>query len=148
VSQICRLYPVSLELLLAHRVPIVLAPARARSTAWTGWAATAILPWDVPAGPAAPPPRAANFGNEVWLPGGVCGVVAFALITSAAHRALVALARLFLATRLVHATMHARRNDVRWRLAVALGWLMEMILWPKLARNVAMAGPPLPAHLA
>jgi hypothetical protein len=85
--------------------------------------------------------RAANFRNQLELPVLFYVVVAFAMIIHGADFLMVVLAWLFVLSRVIHAAIHIGPNKVRWRTpAFAFGCLTLMIMWAKLALQVATAG--------
>ena len=85
--------------------------------------------------------RAASYRNQFEGPVLFYAVVAFALITKGADTLMIVLAWLFVLTRIVHAAIHIGPNKVRWRSpAFALGFLIVVLMWIKLAVHVATAG--------
>jgi hypothetical protein len=142
VTQIAILYPVFVQVFLTLGVLASLAVARA----------CAIRTMDRQRGnpdlalgraqwPDDATKRAANFRNQFELPVLFYAAVAFALLSKGADFPMIVLAWLFVLTRVVHAAIHVGPNKVRWRTpAYALGFLILVIMWIKLALYVATAG--------
>jgi hypothetical protein len=142
MNQVAILYPVFVQVFLTFAVLLSLAVARGR----------AIKTMDRPRGnpdlamgrvrwPDDATKRAANFRNQFELPVLFYAVVAFALIVKGADLLMLILAWLFVLTRAIHAVIHVGPNKVRWRTpAFALGCLIMMLMWAKLALHVATAG--------
>ena len=143
MSQVAILYPVLVQVLLVVVVGASMAAARARAV--KGMDRQRGNP-DLAMGRVAWPDdaakRAASYRNQFEAPVLFYAVVAFALITKAADSVMIALAWLFVLTRIVHAAVHIGPNKVRWRSpAFALGFLVVVLMWVKLALHVATAGP-------
>jgi hypothetical protein len=142
MNQVAILYPVFVQVFLTFAVLLSLAVARGR----------AIKSMDRQRGnpdlvmgrvlwPDDATKRAANFRNQFELPLLFYVVVAFALFVKGADLLMLILAWLFVLTRAIHAVIHVGPNKVRWRTpAFALGFLILMIMWAKLALHVATAG--------
>lgn len=142
VSQIAILYPVFVQVLLTLAVYLLLATARARAIAASGRQrgnpdiAMGRFAW-----PDEAAKRANNQRNQFELPVLFYAVVAFALITKGADGLMIALAWLFVLSRLLHAAIHIGPNKIRWRgPAFALGFLIVAAMWVKLLLHVASAG--------
>ena len=142
VNQVAILYPVFVQVLLTFIVLIALAVARGRAIRKIdGGRGNAELGMGRVAWPDDAQKRAANLRNQFELPVLFYILVAFALIVKGADAIMLVLAWLFVLTRLVHAAIHVGPNDVRWRTpAFALGCLLLMIMWVKLAIHVVTAG--------
>ena len=142
VNQVAILYPVFVQVLLVVVVGVSMAGARARAVKTMdrqrGNPDLAMGRVDWPDDAAK---RAANYRNQFESPVLFYVVVAFALITKGADSLMIALAWLFVLTRIVHAAIHVGPNKVRWRSpAFALGFLIVAVMWIKLAMHVATAG--------
>jgi hypothetical protein len=142
VNQIAILYPVFVQVLLVFAVAVLMAGARGRAVKTMDRArgnadlALGRAPW-----PDDAIKRAANYSNQFELPVLFYAVVAFALLTKGADAVMVVLAWLFVLTRIVHAAIHIGPNRVRWRTpAFALGFLIVLIMWIKLAVHVLSSG--------
>ena len=142
MNQVAILYPVFVQVLLVVVVAALMATARARAVKTMDRQrgnpdlALGRAQW-----PEDATKRAANFRNQFELPVLFYAVVAFALLTKGADLPMVVLAWLFVGTRVIHAAIHVGPNKVRWRtLAFALGFLILVIMWVKLALHVATAG--------
>ena len=142
VNQVAILYPVFVQVLLTFAVLVSMALARGRAIKTMDRQrgnpdlAMGRIVWPDDAAK-----RAANFRNQLELPVLFYVVVAFALITKGADTLMIVLAWLFVLTRVVHAAIHVGPNKVRWRTpAFALGCLVLMIMWIKLALHVSTAG--------
>lgn len=142
MNQVAILYPVFVQVFLTLGVLALLAVARARAVRTMDrqrgnpdlalgraqWPEDAIK-------------RAANFRNQFELPVLFYAAVAFALLTRGADLPMIVLAWLFVLTRVIHAAIHVGPNKVRWRTpAYALGFLILVIMWVKLALHVSSAG--------
>ncbi len=142
VNQVAILYPVFVQVLLVVVVGMSMAAARARAVKTMdrqrGNPDLAMGRIDWPDDAAK---RAANYRNQFEAPILFYAVVAFALITKGADTLMIVLAWLFVLTRIVHAAIHIGPNKVRWRSpAFALGFLIVVLMWIKLALHVATAG--------
>jgi hypothetical protein len=142
MTQIAILYPVFVQVFLTLAVLALLAVARARAI---GTMDRQRGNPDLALGRAQWPEdatkRAANFRNQFELPVLFYAVAAFALLTKGADLPMVVLAWLFVLTRVIHAAIHVGPNKVRWRTpAYALGFLILVIMWIKLALHVATTG--------
>ena len=86
--------------------------------------------------------RAANaFNNQFQVPVLFYVLVILALFTRKTDLLFVALAWIFVATRVVHALIHTTANDVRQRfLAFLAGVIVLMAMWILFALNVLAAG--------
>ena len=142
MNQIAILYPVFVQVLLTILVACSMAVARARAIKTMDRKrgnpdlALGRVVWPEDAAK-----RAANYSNQFELPVLFYAVVAFALITKGADTLMIVLAWLFVLTRIVHAAIHIGPNKVRWRSpAFALGFLIVVLMWIKLALHVATAG--------
>jgi hypothetical protein len=142
MSQVAILYPVFVQVFLTLAVLASLAVARARAIRTMDRQrgnpdlalGRAVWPDDATK-------RAANFRNQFELPVLFYAVVAFALLTKGADLAMIVLAWLFVLTRVIHSAIHVGPNKVRWRTPTyALGFLILVIMWIKLALHVAAAG--------
>jgi hypothetical protein len=140
VSQAAILYPVFAQVLLTVVVYGLLLTARARAIKVAGRErgigdiAMGRYPW-----PEDAEKRAHNQRNQFELPVLFYAVTAFALILGAADATLVALAWAFVASRVVHASIHIGPNKVRWRgPAFILGFLIVTAMWTKLFLHAAM----------
>ena len=142
MNQVAILYPVFVQVLLVLMVAVSMAAARARAVKTMERKrgnpdlALGRAPW-----PDDAVKRANNYANQFELPVLFYAVVAFALITKGADSLMVALAWLFVLTRLVHAAIHIGPNRVKWRsLAFAAGFLFVALMWIKLFLHVLTAG--------
>jgi hypothetical protein len=142
MSQLDILYPVFVQALLTFLVYGLLAVARARAIRRLEHGrgnpdlALGRTMW-----PEDAQKRAANQRNQFELPVLFYAVVAFALITKAVDIPMLALAWLFVLSRLVHTAIHIGPNKVRWRTpAFALGFLVLLGMWLKLFMHVASGG--------
>jgi hypothetical protein len=142
LSQVAILYPVFVQVLLVVVVGALMAAARARAVRTMDRKrgspdlAMGRVEWPDDAAK-----RAANFRNQFEVPILFYAVVGFALLTKGADTPMIALAWLFVLTRIVHAAIHIGPNKVRWRSpAFALGFLVVALMWIKLALHVATAG--------
>lgn len=142
MTQVAILYPLFVQIFLTFAVLISLAFARGRAIRKIeGGRGNAELAMGRVAWPDDAAKRAANLGNQFELPVLFYVVVILALVVKGADFPMLVLAWLFVVTRLVHAAIHVGPNDVRWRTpAFALGCLVLMIMWVKLALHVATAG--------
>ena len=142
MTQVAILYPVFVQVLLVLVVGLSMAVARGRAVKTIdrqrGNPDLAMGRFDWPDDAAK---RAANFRNQFEVPVLFYAVVAFALITKGADTLMIALAWLFVITRIVHAAIHIGPNKVRWRSpAFVLGFVIVIIMWVKLAIHIATAG--------
>ncbi len=142
MNQVAILYPVFVQVLLVFTVTLSMAVARARAVKTMDRKrgnpdlALGRAPW-----PEDAVKRAANYSNQFELPVLFYAVAAFALITKSADSLMVALAWLFVLTRLAHAAIHIGPNKVRWRSpAFALGFLIVALMWIKLFLHVLTTG--------
>jgi hypothetical protein len=142
VTQIAILYPVFVQVFLTLGVLASLAVARARAIRTIDRQrgnpdlAMGRAEWPDDAAK-----RAANFRNQFELPVLFYAVVAFALLTKGADLPMIGLAWLFVLTRVIHSAIHVGPNKVKWRTpAYALGFLILVIMWIKLALHVATTG--------
>ena len=142
MNQVAILYPVFVQVFLTLGVLGSLAVARARAVrTMDRQRGNADLALGRAAWPDDATKRAANFRNQFELPVLFYAVVAFALLTKGADFPMLVLAWLFVLTRVIHAAIHIGPNKVRWRTpAYALGFLILIIMWIKLALHVATAG--------
>jgi hypothetical protein len=91
------------------------------------------------------PPRTlqvANcFHNQLELPMLFYVLVAFILITSTNSLIFVILAWIFVLSRLVHAYIHTRANDVRQRsVAIGVGAIALVVMWVIFAIRILITG--------
>ena len=142
MTQLDILYPVFVQVLLVVVVGVLMATARARAVKTMDRQrgnpdlAMGRVNW-----PDDATKRANNYRNQFESPVLFYTVVAFALITKGADSLMIAMAWLFVLTRIVHAAIHIGPNRVRWRSpAFALGFLIVVLMWIKLAMHVATAG--------
>ena len=142
MTQIAILYPVFVQVFLTLAVLASWAVARARAIrTMDRQRGTPDLARGRAAWPDDATKRAANFRNQFELPVLFYAVVAFALLTKGADLPMIALAWLFVLTRVIHAAIHVGPNKVRLRTpAYALGFLILLIMWIKLVVHVATAG--------
>ena len=142
MTQIAILYPVFVQVFLTLAVLASLAVARARAIrTMDRQRGNPDLAMGRAAWPEDATKRAANFRNQFELPVLFYAVVAFALLTKGADLPMIALAWLFVLTRVIHAAIHVGPNKVRLRTpAYALGFLILLIMWIKLVVHVATAG--------
>jgi hypothetical protein len=142
VNQITILYPVFVQVFLTLGVLASLAVARARAIrTMDRQRGNPDLALGRAAWPEDATKRAANFRNQFELPVLFYAAVAFALLTRGADFPMIVLAWLFVLTRVIHAAIHVGPNKVRWRTpAYALGFLILVVMWVKLALQVATAG--------
>lgn len=84
--------------------------------------------------------RAANYTNQFEIPVLFYAVVAFALIVKSADLVMIVLGWIFVLSRIAHAAIHVGSNRVKYRAPVfALGFLVVMIMWVRLALHVILA---------
>jgi hypothetical protein len=142
VNQVAILYPVFVQVLLVVVVGMSMAAARARAVkTMDRQRGNPDLAMGRVAWPDDAAKRAASYRNQFEGPVLFYAVVAFALITKGADTLMIVLAWLFVLTRIVHAAIHIGPNKVRWRSpAFALGFLIVILMWIKLAMHVATAG--------
>jgi hypothetical protein len=142
LGQVAILYPVFVQVLLVLVVGTLMGVARARAVrAMNRPRGSPDLAMGRVEWPDDAAKRAANFRNQFEMPVLFYAVVAFALITKGADAVMIALAWLFVLTRIVHAAIHIGPNKVRWRSpAFTLGFLIVAIMWIKLALHVATIG--------
>jgi hypothetical protein len=142
VNQVAILYPVFVQVLLVVVVGMSMAAARARAVkTMDRQRGNPDLAMGRVAWPDDATKRAANYRNQFEGPVLFYAVVAFALITKGADTLMIVLAWLFVLTRIVHAAIHIGPNKVRWRSpAFALGFLIVVLMWIKLAVHVTTAG--------
>ena len=127
MNKVAILYPVFVQVFLTFCVLISMAFARGR----------AIKTMDRQRGN----PDLAMGRNQLELPVLFYVAVAFAMIIHGADLVMVVLAWLFVLSRVIHAAIHVGPNKVRWRTpAFAFGCLTLMIMWAKLALQVATVG--------
>jgi hypothetical protein len=139
VNQVAILYPVFVQVLLTLAVYCLLSLARYRAVRATGRSRGADMAMGRYAWPEDAEKRAHNQRNQFELPVLFYAVSAFALILGAADSTMVALAWVFVASRVVHAAIHIGPNRVRWRgPAFILGFLIVTAMWVKLFLHVAM----------
>ena len=143
MNQVAILYPVFVQVLLVIVVGMLMAAARARAVKTMDRQrgnpdlAMGRVSW-----PDDATKRANSYRNQFEAPVLFYAVVAFALITKGADTLMIVLAWLFVLTRMVHAAIHIGPNKVRWRSpAFALGFLIVVLMWIKLALHVAASGP-------
>jgi hypothetical protein len=140
VSQVDIMYPVFVQVLLTIMVYAMLITARARALRTMeprrGDVAMGRVAW-----PDDATKRANNQRNQFEVPVLFYAVVGFALILKGADTLMIALAWLFVLTRMIHAAIHIGPNKIRWRLpAFALGLLIVALMWIKLLLHVLSAG--------
>ena len=142
MSQLDILYPVFVQALLTFLVYGLLAVARARAIRrLERGRGNPDLALGRTVWPEDAEKRAANQRNQFELPVLFYAVVAFALITKAVDIPMLALAWLFVLSRMVHTAIHIGPNKVRWRTpAFALGFLVLLGMWLKLFMHVASGG--------
>ena len=138
MNQVAILYPVFVQVLLTLTVYCLLSLARYRAIAAAGRPPGK---GDIAMGRYAWPDDAVkcanNQRNQFELPVLFYAAVAFALIIGAADTAMVALAWVFAASRIVHAAIHIGPNKIRWRgPAFVLGFLVVAAMWAKLFLHV------------
>ena len=143
MNQVGILYPVFAQVLLTFAVYGLLAVARARAVAAMDRQQRKNPELLLGRGswPMDAEKRAANQRNQFELPVLFYAVVAFALIVKAADTAMIALAWLFVLSRILHAVIHIGPNEIRWRgPAFALGYLVLAVMWIKLLLHVLSTG--------
>jgi hypothetical protein len=140
LSQVDILYPVFVQVLLVFVIAVLMSRARRRSTSSMtrdDLKAIAIGQYDWPEDARK---RAANYTNQFEIPVLFYTVVAFALIVKSADLVMIVLAWIFVLSRIAHAAIHVGSNRVKYRAPVfALGFLVVMIMWVRLALHVILA---------
>jgi hypothetical protein len=82
--------------------------------------------------------RARHFSNLFEAPTLFYAVCLAAMVTHSANRALVVLAWLYVAARLVHSVIHLGRNDITQRLsAYFASWAVLAAMWIYVALRIA-----------
>lgn len=132
------LYPVLVQVLLTFVLLIAMGPARSRSLKDSG---KTLDDTDVRLGHAVYSERATkmarNYVNQFELPVLFYAVVAFALITRGVDVLMVALAWVFVVSRVVHAWVHTGINVIKWRASVfILGAAALATMWIALAIHI------------
>jgi len=142
MSQVGIMYPVFVQVLLTITVYGMLAVARGRAVrSMDRQRGNPDLAMGRAVWPDDAVKRSNNQRNQFELPVLFYAVAAFALILKGADTLMIVLAWLFVLTRIVHAAIHIGPNKVRWRSpAFALGFLIVVLMWIKLAVHVATAG--------
>lgn len=141
MSQNLILLPVAAQVLLTAVVLLLMAQARGRSQRERGLTAQDLaLPtaddWNAAARKASN-----NYSNLFELPVLFYAVTAFAMITKTVDGWMIALAWIFVASRVVHSAVHLTTNVVRWRGPIFLvGFVAMLTMWTLLIWRVAQAG--------
>ncbi len=140
MNQVAILYPVFVQVLLVYIVVVLMSAARRRAMKGLSREQAKALAMGDYAWPDDAVKRAANYRNQFELPVLFYAVVAFALLVKSADTLMIALAWLFVLTRLLHAYIHIGANRVKWRApAFGLGLLVVGIMWLRLAVHVIAA---------
>ena len=132
------LYPVLVEVLLTYVLLIAMGPARSRSLKDSG---KTLDDTDVRLGHAIYSDQATkvarSYVNQFELPVLFYAVVAFLLITRGVDLFMVALAWVFVLSRVVHAWVHTGINVIRWRAGVFIvGATALATMWIALAIHI------------
>lgn len=141
VSQNLIVLPVAAQVLLTCAVLLLMARARSRSMNERGKTAQDLAlatatDWDAAARKASN-----NYVNLFEIPVLFYVVAAFALITRMIDIWMLALAWIFVASRVLHSIVHLTTNIVRWRGSVFLvGFITVVAMWVLLIWRVAQAG--------
>jgi hypothetical protein len=141
VSQNLIILPVTAQVLLTWVVLLLMARARTRSMNEKGKTAQDLAlatatDWDAAARKASN-----NYINLFEIPVLFYVVTAFALITRMVDVWMLALAWIFVASRVLHSIVHLTTNIVRWRGSVfLLGFVTVVAMWVLLLWRVAQAG--------
>lgn len=141
MSQNLIVLPVAALVLWTFIVLVLMAKARAQSQREQGRTTQDMaLTTDADWGPAALK-AANNYKNLFEVPVLFYAVTAFALITQNVDGLMLALAWLFVATRVAHSIIHVTSNIVMWRGPVfMIGLLTVMIMWALLVWRIATGG--------
>ena len=140
VNQVAILYPVFVQVLLVFVVMGLMSQARRRAVTTPDRETMKSVALGDFAWPDDAKKRAANYVNQFEMPVLFYAVVAFALIVKGADFLMIALAWVFVLSRLLHAYVHIGSNRVKIRMpAFALGAFVVLAMWVKLFLHVALA---------
>jgi hypothetical protein len=140
VNQVVILYPVFVQVLIVFVVAVLMSRARRRAMSTIDREQAKALALGKYDWPDDARQCAANYTNQFELPVLFYAVVAFALIVKSADLLMVVLAWIFVLSRVLHAAIHVGSNRVRYRApAFALGFLIVMLMWLRLAVHVIAA---------
>ncbi|MFZ1103742.1 MAG: MAPEG family protein [Hyphomicrobiaceae bacterium] len=140
MNQVAILYPVFVQVLLTVVIYFLLLAARARAISADGKRGSGDIAMGRYAWPEDAEKRAHSQRNQFELPVLFYAVSAFALVVGGVDLTMLALAWVFVASRILHATIHIGPNKVRWRgPAFVLGFLIVIAMWAKLFLHVAMS---------
>ena len=140
MNQVVILYPVFVQVLLVYVVAALMSKARRRAIATPDRENMKAVAMGKFAWPDDAVKRAANYTNQFEIPVLFYAVVAFALIVKGADTIMIALAWVFVLSRLLHAYIHLGSNRVKTRAPVfMLGALVVLVMWVKLILHVALA---------
>lgn len=140
MNQVAILYPVFVQVLLVYVVAVLMSRARRRAITSPDRetmrnVAMGNFEWPDDAAKCA-----ANYTNQFEIPVLFYAVAAFALIVKGADTIMIALAWVFVLSRLLHAYIHLGSNRVKTRAPVfMLGALVVLVMWVKLILHVALA---------
>lgn len=141
MSQSLIILPVTTQVLLTCVVLLLMARARSRSMRECGkdmedLALATAADWNVAARKASN-----NYSNQFELPVLFYAATAFALITRTVDGWMLALAWVFVASRVLHSVVHLTINIVRWRGSTFLvGFAALLAMWGLLTWRVVQAG--------
>lgn len=140
MNQVAILYPVFVQVLLVYVVALLMFRARRRAIKTTDRETMRALAMGDFAWPDDAAKCAANYTNQFEIPVLFYAVTAFALIVKGADTIMIALAWVFVLSRLLHAYIHIGSNRVRTRAPVFMvGTLAVLIMWVKLFVHIASA---------
>lgn len=141
MSQNLILLPVAAQVLLTSIVLLLMVHARARSMRERGETAQDMSLATAAEWNTAARKTSNNYHNLLELPVLFYAVTAFALITGTVDAWMLALAWIFVASRIAHSIIHLTTNIVRWRGPVfGFGFATIMTMWVLLIWRVAQAG--------
>lgn len=140
MNQVAILYPVFVQVLLVYVIALLMSRARRRAITTPDRETMRSVAMGNFAWPDDATKCAANYTNQFEIPVLFYAVAAFALIVKGADTIMIALAWVFVLSRLLHAYIHIGSNRVRTRAPVfMLGALVVLIMWVKLFLHVAIA---------